>query len=352
MEIILFSFTRQASKLSLILYEYFSAKNTPCTSFTMEKYATVKELTPLTKPLKEQVSQCFQRNHVLIFISACGIAVRSIAPFLQEKTSDPCVLVIDEKGQFVISLLSGHMGGGNDFAKQAASVLHATAVISTATDINHCFSVDTFAKENNLALSDMTLAKKISADLLEHIPIGISGNIPKGSLPEGITLDNAETGFCISPFFHSKPFYHTLFLIPKQVVLGMGCKKNTTFSQLREFVDKHLAENYIFPESIAAIASIDLKKEEQGLWQLSSHYQVPFRTYDKDTLLEVAGNFTGSDFVQSITGVDNVCERSALAYAPQGKLLLSKVCCQGMTLAIALLPPKTLYFDDKGQDIP
>lgn len=346
MNIYLFSFTKKACSLSVTLQKHFCKQQIPCTCFTIEKYATTPELTPLMKPLQQQVGDCFLPGNVLIFISACGIAVRSIAPFIRQKTSDPCVLVIDETAQFVISLLSGHMGGGNAFTRKVAQLLCATPVITTATDINHLFSVDTFARENNLSLSDMGLAKKISADLLHEIPIGVAGNIPEGVLPKGITKEVTETGFCISAFFHSKPFYHTLFLIPKQVVLGIGCKKNTPFESLKNFVNVQLKAHCIFPESIAAITSIDLKKEEAGLLELCNYYQVPLLTYSSDTLSKVPGNFSASSFVQSVTGVDNVCERSALAYHPDSTLIYPKVCQQGMTLAIALLPEETLYFPE------
>lgn len=347
MNIYLFSFTKKACSLSVTLQKHFCKQQIPCTCFTIEKYANTPELTPLTKPLRQQVGDCFLPGNVLIFISACGIAVRSIAPFIRQKTSDPCVLVIDETAQFVISLLSGHMGGGNAFTRKVAHLLCATPVITTATDVNHLFSVDTFAKENNLSLSDMSLAKKISADLLQEIPIGIFGTLPKGPIPKGITREITETGFCISAFFHSKPFYHTLFLIPKQVVLGIGCKKNTPFEALKNFVETQLQIHCIFPESIAAITSIDLKKEETGLLKLCDYYQVPLITYSSDTLSNVPGEFSSSPFVQRITGVDNVCERSALAYNPDSTLIYPKVCEQGMTLAIALLPEKTFCFPEE-----
>ena len=342
MNIFIFSFTSQASSLSLKLYDFFLENQMPCTSYTMEKYACSPKLTPFTKPLKEHVKDCFQKEHALIFISACGIAVRSIAPFIESKTTDPCVLVIDEKGNYVISLLSGHIGGGNVFTQKTADFLHAAPVISTATDLNHKFSVDIFAKKHNLFLSDLKLAKEVSSSLLDQIPVGLSGMIPEGELPEGLFLSQEcpkeKIGICISAFTQPAPFFHTLFLIPKQVVLGIGCRKNTPFPHLDSFVTSILQKYHIHPKSLAAITSIDLKKEEQGLWQLAERYQIPFITYDAETLLQVSGTFSSSDFVKNITGVDNVCERSALAYTKTKQLFLKKTPYQGMTIAISLLP--------------
>lgn len=338
MKIFIFSFTRQAASLSLKLYDHFLENQIPCTSYTIEKYVFSTKHTPLTKPLKEHVVDCFQKENVLIFISACGIAVRSIAPFIQNKTTDPCVIVIDEKGKFVISLLSGHMGGGNEFTKKTADFLHATPIISTATDLNHKFAVDTFAKKHNLFLSDMKLAKEISASLLDNIPIGLSGIIPAGELPEGLCLSKEKTGICISAFSKPIPFSHTLFLIPRQIVLGIGCRKNMPFENLDAFVSSILEKYHIHPQALAAIVSIDLKKNEPCLLQLAKKYNIPFTTYNANTLLQVPGNFSSSNFVKNMTGVDNVCERAALAYTKTNQLFLKKIPYHGMTIAISLLP--------------
>lgn len=388
MTISIFSFTKQAADLSKKLYHFFRSEQLPCISYTMEAYADSEEIFPFEKPLKQQVKEYFQKDNVLIFISACGIAVRSIAPFIKDKTTDPCVLVIDEKGTYVIPLLSGHIGGGNDFALKTASALSAIPVISTATDLNHTFAVDVFAKKNNLIISDMALAKKVSVSLLHGIPVGFSGifvnntfsqktslpsapditsphsqffsyfvrkaahqdtsdenflsDFPKTiwneKLPKGLTLKKSKFGISIQAFSRPKPYQETLYLIPKQIVLGIGCKKNMPFHFLDTFISDILSQYHIFPQAVAAITSIDLKKEEPCLKELADKYKVPFIVYNAQTLKKINGTFSSSAFVQSITGVDNVCERAALAYADCGKLFLKKTTRKGMTLAISLLP--------------
>lgn len=343
MKAVIFSFTRQASILSLTLRESLLHDGIPCTCYTMEKYAAVPDLYALPKPLKEVVSDVFCKDTIIIFISACGIAVRTIAPFVQDKTKDPCVLVLDETGQFVISLLSGHLGGGNESAKRIASYINATPVISTATDLNQRFSVDTFAKAHNLALSDMGIAKKISSRVLDGLPVGFAGTLPDGNVPDGLVIPSnsiPDVGFSINSFYQMKPFKETLFLVPKQIVLGIGCKKNTEPQTLQDFVQETLKTHSIFPNAVAAIASIDLKKEEPALLELAKSFCVPFVTYDADTLLAVEGEFTSSEFVRNITGVDNVCERAALAYSKTDELYLRKTPKNGMTIAIAILPMK------------
>lgn len=340
--IYLFAFTKQAAALSSKIYHFFSAQNENCTAFTLEKYANTVQ-TALQVPLKEQVKSCFHTENVLIFISACGIAVRSIAPFIKSKTTDPCVLVIDELGQFVISLLSGHIGGGNEMTRSVASAIGATPIISTATDLNNTFAVDVFAKKNGLTISDMKLAKEISACLLDKKPVGIAGTIPFGPLPSGLTKDTCEIGISISAFFKNAPFPSTLHLIPRQVVLGIGCKKGIAPHNLSCFVKDILEQQGIFQNAVAAITSIDLKKEEPAIVQLAEQFSVPYVTYDAQTLLNVSGNFSSSVFVQSVTGVDNVCERSSLAYSKADTLLLPKTARNGMTIAISLLPLSLTY---------
>jgi len=363
MHIYIFSFTRNAAILSLKLQRLFNEEGYNCTSYTPSRFADNKELFPVDKPLKEIIAGCFLKNNVIIFISACGIAVRSIAPYIESKAADPCVLVIDEKGQFVISLLSGHIGKGNLFTLKTASMINATPVVSTATDLNNKFAPDIFAQKNNLVISDMEMAKKISANILDGGNIYMSGNIPDSAFPGCIVpvnpvkdnsysinkspginnVHNIDMGIHISPFYKPAPYKNTLFLIPKQVVIGTGCKKNTDPGALINFVSGILSENNISPASVAVITSIDIKKDEEAIKRLAGKFNVDFVTYSAETLCAVQGNFTTSAFVQEVTGADNVCERSCIAYSKAEKLLLPKTAYNGMTVAIALIPFKTHF---------
>ena len=397
MKIILFSFTQKATRLSLRLRELLKTEYQPeeILCFAPEKFSISQDVTPLSAPLKDTVASYFEKGNLLLFISACGIAVRSIAPFIKEKTNDPCVLVADELGKYVISLLSGHLGGGNAYTSWLANAIGAAPVLSTATDLNHKFAVDVFAKENHLSLSDLKYAKQISADILSGKSVGIvtEGIFPdlRLLLPEkakelGLTClspvfskghsdvfseeiqkTDSKNGIFISPFFSMQPFSDTLYLIPKRIVLGIGCRKNTSPEKLLDFIFQNLNEQKIFPEAVAALASIDLKKEEPALLHAADQLNVPLLTYSAKELSAVSGTFSSSPFVKNITGVDNVCERSALLCAQEkqedghmetecfecnnlcaharsqtthnGVLLQKKMPKDGMTLAVALIPP-------------
>ena len=192
----------------------------------------------------------------------------------------------------------------------------------------------------------MTLAKKISAAILDGEKTGLSGIIPQGSLPDELTLNPNELpklGICISPFTDQKPYTETLHLIPRQTVLGIGCRKGISPEDMESFVERTLQELCIDPDSLLAIASIDLKEKESCLIELSRKYQIPFHTYDAHTLSQVRGQFSSSEYVKTVTGVDNVCERAALACSGADTLTLHKTIDSGKTLAIAMAPIQ-LYF--------
>ena len=141
--------------------------------------------------LKEWARRRFEDCEAVVFIGACGIAVRGIAPYVKSKKTDPAVLVIDECGMFVISLLSGHLGGANALAREAADFLGAQAVVTTATDLHDRFAVDVFAKRNGCEIFPMTAAKAFSAALLAGEPVGFYSDFPwEGELPAGLVLVN------------------------------------------------------------------------------------------------------------------------------------------------------------------
>lgn len=345
MTIFMFSFTTTGAKLSLKLHQLYTNLGYDCTSYTLDKFTFSKPLIALSKPLNQQVKECFTKGNALVFIGACGIAVRSIAPYLKDKTSDPCVVVLDEQGQYAISLLSGHLGGGNDFTTKTAKLIHATPIITTATDLNHTFSVDNFAKKNQLELSDMTLAKEISSLLLQNKKVGfdskyaISESIPKGLITLSEMNNDISTGISITYTIpKNAPFRKTLYLIPKQVILGIGCKKNTSCKKIEHLVFKTLDQYHIPLSALHSISSIDLKNEEAGLLEFCEIYHLPFTTYSSTQLQQVQGSFSSSAFVKEITGVDNICERAALLSAKTHQLCFPKTAEQGVTVAGALLP--------------
>lgn len=303
------------------------------------------------KPIQTWAGKCFEKYDVIIFIGAAGIAVRAIAPFVRDKRTDPAVIVMDECGKFCISLLSGHIGGANDMVRMISSKLNCLPVITTATDVSGRFAVDSYAADNGMQISNMTYAKEVSAALLAGEPVGFYTNFEvEGNLPEGVYWaekleqaredkaedpDGTSLGIYISPSYNRAYFDHTLWLIPKCLTLGIGCRKGTPFAKIEKLVDDTLRAYSLYPEAIAAVASIDLKKDEPGIRHFCQVHNVPLHTYTADQLNSLQGSFTGSDYVKKITGVDNVCERSAVI-DDGGDLIIRKQSADGVTLAVAM----------------
>lgn len=270
-----------------------------------------------------------------VFIGAVGIAVRTMAPFLKSKAQDPAVVVLDERGKFAISLLSGHLGGANELTQELARQAGAQPVITTATDLNGVFAVDVWAKRHGCRVGDISKIKEVSGALLRGEPVGLSCDFPvSGSLPEGVREEALPVGIQISLGGRTDAFPVTLPLIPRIVTLGVGCRKGTNPSAFEGFLLRLLERQGVSLRAVRAVASIDLKAEEPCILEFCRRYGLPFLAYTPEQLREVPGEFTSSDFVARTTGVDNVCERSAVCAG--GTLFVKKYAEQGMTAALAM----------------
>lgn len=282
--------------------------------------------------LPEYVGGVFDRD-ALIFVGAAGIAVRAIAPHAASKRSDPAVLCLDEAGRFVIPLLSGHIGGANALARRLASALYATAVITTATDVNGRFSVDAWAAEHGLAITSMALAKRVSAEILTHDVPFWSDAIRAERLPEGLVwADAGPLGICVS-VRDLKPFDETLLLAPRALEIGVGCRRGISVEAVEAAIKKVLSENNLRPEAVASVASIDVKADEAGLIACCAANGWPLAFHSAEQLNAVPGAFSKSEFVKNTVGVDNVCERAAAARG--GRLIVRKTALNGVTVAVA-----------------
>lgn len=374
----------------------------------IELHAKTEALPAISDPrsLHDIVAEWFTKSEAdaIIFVGATGIAVRAIAPFIRGKSVDPAVLVIDEAGRYVIALLSGHLGGANALARTAASLIEAEPVITTATDAESAFAVDTFAKENGFLLTDLRKAKAVSAKVLRGEKLRIYSDIPMERLVQRPGRHEAElipvqdidhADIIISYRTHilkpaagpdadasarladaaetqdpeyPKPAHSEartdavrvqpltgrdqgasadvsasgsigLRLIAKRIHVGLGARKGVTQAEVAAAVATCLEDAGIDPRAVADLVSIDLKKQEAGILAYSYERGVPFVTYTAEELRTVEGAFAGSSFVQSVTGVANVCERAA-AYAAgrsgHAEVLVHKTIHGNVTTAVAV----------------
>ncbi len=332
MDVRIVSYTARGEATARRVSEILKSAGHGCRRFALEKFCRDGD-EPLSGSAVEWARDGFSAAGALIFVCASGIAVRAIAPWVKDKTTDPAVLVIDEAANFVIPLLSGHVGGANALAAMLADALSATAVVTTATDVNGLFAVDVFAARNHLFITDMAAAKEVSAAILSGVPVGFRSELPvSGPLPGELTEGPAPLGVYVGT--GASPFLRTLRLIPRRFALGVGCRRGKDADALRSFVEKTLAAHSVPKEALRCMASIDLKKDEPGLLALSEALGVPFFTYSAEELLAVPGEFTASAFVKETTGVDSVAERAAVK-ASGGTLVVGKTAEDGMTFALA-----------------
>ena len=283
--------------------------------------------------LADNMGTLFAENDALIFIGACGIAVRAVAPYVKSKTTDPAVIVIDDQGKYVIPVLSGHIGGANKLAEQIASKFGAAAVITTATDGAGKFSCDSWAVRNDCAISSMETAKKVSAAILKNdIPIVSDYKLPS-SLPSGLYPgETGDIGIYIG--IHDKlPFKSTLGLVPRILTLGIGCRKGTAKEHLMSVIKTVFATNSLDIRAVGRIASIDVKKGEEGLLSCAHELNAEMVFYTAPELNALDGDFDESAFVKKTVGTGNVCERSAALAG--GKLIVKKTMMDGVTVAVA-----------------
>ncbi|MFI3171018.1 MAG: cobalt-precorrin 5A hydrolase [Eubacteriales bacterium] len=325
--------------MNTIVIFSFSAKGHELAGRIAREYSGAIQIQDYkTKRLREQVGEWFKQNNLLIFVGAVGIAVRGITPFVEEKDRDPAVLVVDELGQFVIPILSGHLGGANAYGETLAEVISATPVITTATDINHVFAVDVWAKKQQLFIQNVDRIKCISSAMLAGEKVGVVSDYPIHNLPDFIEETykrDRKIGILISETYKSV-FEQTLWMTPKKYVLGIGCRKGIDSQLFERQLLELLEKNQIPLHLVSAVASIDLKSKEEAILHFTKKFGIEFLTYSAEELKNIEGEFSKSEFVESITGVDNVCERSAIVASGAKELTIQKTIINAMTMAVCV----------------
>lgn len=305
--------------------------------------------------LSQWTEEHFSTSDALVFVGAIGIAIRAISPYVQSKVNDPAVVVVDELGHFSIPVLSGHIGGANELAIQIADILNAIPVVTTATDINNVFAIDTWAKGQGLRILNPECIKLVSSKLLRGESVYVKSDYPiKGDLPQNIILNDSDNNLTndlnnsltndVDDYFdviisHKKcnieDYKNSLFLVPPIITVGIGCRKDKEFEIIENSILKILEKENIDILALNSIASIDKKANEKGIIEFAEKYDLPFNTYSAEELNSLVGEFTKSDFVKSVVEVDNVCERSAVMES-EGKLIRRKDANDGVTVALAI----------------
>ncbi|ATD54835.1 cobalt-precorrin 5A hydrolase [Clostridium chauvoei] len=285
--------------------------------------------------LDKITKECFEKYDSLVFISSTGIAVRAIANYLKSKDKDPAVVVVDVCNKFSISLVSGHLGGANNLAKEISKILNNTLVITTATDNLELLAPDTIAIDNNLIIKDLKLAKIIASKLVNNEEVYFKDDDQKIECPKGYKEVETLKDNTLWITNKAENKENILKLIRQDIILGVGCRKNTEEKKLLDFVINTLKENNLSVDSVKSIASIDIKKNEKAILNLSNTLNSEIKFFTKEEIAKVQDNYEGSDFVEATVGVRSVCE--PVVELLGGKIIVKKIKNNGMTLAIGKL---------------
>lgn len=305
------------------------------------------EAVPFTA-LPEILPSLFAQKRQLVLIMAAGIAVRLLAPCLQNKRSDPAVVVLDEGCRFAISLLSGHMGGANELARQIAHYLEGTAVITTATDGAGLRAVDVIARDFNLTIEPFDRVKEYNAAMLRGVtvylftdwPASVFGNLPGFCLLPLSRLGSAGAGQgCRAIITHWLRLpgvtEQDLMLRPKNLCVGVGCRRGVPADQIRAAIDQVFSGFNLSPASLAQLASIEQKQDEEGLIGAARQLGVPLRFFPAAAIQAVSVQYEQSNFVAEKMGVGGVCVPTAILAARSSKLLVPKQKLDRITIAVA-----------------
>jgi len=305
---------------------------------------SIREFTSLAK----LYSEIIPGYRVIIMIMALGIVVRTISPHLSGKDTDPAVLVMDEKGAFVISAVSGHLGGANSVAAGLAEKLGATPVITTATDVQGLAAVDTVAHDLGWAVEPLSGVRRVNGALANGEKIVLATDL---DYLVGKTL----AGQMMLSLHHLRPLKAEiplvvvssrtgrvdrkpcLYLRPGNLYLGIGCKKGTGFRDLHRAVAAVMDENHLSWKSVKELATCTVKKGEPGLEKLAGCLNLPLKLYSPRQLVDTMKKYSlsGSNFVKSEIGVEGVCEPAAMTGARLPRLVVAKRIFPGITVAVA-----------------
>ena len=312
----------------------------PCFSFAL-----------LADCVKERFS--LFKEHV--FIMSTGIVLRVIAPCIVSKTKDPAVVVMDEKGRHVISLLSGHIGGANRLALAISEKLKATPVITTATDLHQVPSIDVIAVDNGLFIENPEVIKTVSkaflsqapvylhdpyhrldkvSELVNMIPLTAESMMPGKAAAVASTAVRASSPAVVIDDRLMRFPDPSLILRPRSLIAGMGCNRNTSASEIREFLVDKLLQFGLSLNSLKCIATIDIKSDEAGLLEAARNLHIPIRFFTREELSGIDSP-NPSEIVNQHIGVPSVCEASAVLASEKGELIVPKQISPNVTLAIA-----------------
>ena len=289
-----------------------------------------------SEPTTDKIIELFKNSDALICLFSLGAVIRLIAPHLKDKKTDPAVIVIDDKTNFVISVLSGHIGGANELTQEISEKLNALPVITTAADVNKTIAVDLVGREFGWKIDDETTVTKISAHMVNAEPIGVfqQTNDQKWykQLPKNVTIydsleelkkSNSKAHLIISDeIIDNELSQESVIYRPQSLVIGIGLHWDTTKDTIKEGIEHCLKKFNLSSKSIAKLVSIKKPENVQGLIDLGKEMQVPVEYVDREELAEIITP-NPSTTVKAFEGTASVSEAAAIKVS-KGELIVEK----------------------------
>ncbi|OQY42911.1 MAG: cobalamin biosynthesis protein CbiG [Fusobacteriia bacterium 4572_74] len=341
MKLAIITVTKKASRKGVEIKKLLAPTNRFETIdvFTLSKYSDDKTI-PMENGFKDTISNIFDSYDSLYFIMASGIVVRTIAPFLKSKDVDPAVIISDEDGKFIVSLLSGHLGGANELASLIAENIGGIPIISTASDVSGSIAVDTIAMKLKAHLRDLESAKDITAlivngekvelKLPKNMVVDIDSFFSNHKNKKNIKKDTA--GIVVAS---NRRDIKVTQIIPKNIILGIGCRRDIPVETILDGIELTMKECNLHMDSIKHIATVDIKANEVGLLEVCDRLNKKLIIIDRERIKPIQNNYEGSDFVEKTIGVR--CVSAPVAYLSSnrvGKFIKEKKKYNGVTVSI------------------
>lgn len=288
------------------------------------------------EPTSEKIVELFKNSNALICLFSLGAVIRLIAPHLKDKKTDPAVIVIDDKTNFVISVLSGHIGGANELTQEIAEKLQALPVVTTAADVNKTIAVDLVGREFNWEIDNDSTVTKISAHMVNEEPIGVFQDAGNKNwykeLPKNVSIynnlddlkkSNSKAYLIISDrMIDEELSKESVIYRPPSLVVGIGLHWDTTKETIREGIENCLEKFKLSSKSIAKLVSIKKPQDVQGLIDLGEEMKIPVEYVNREDLAEISAP-NPSDTVKAFEGTASVSEAAAMKVSG-GELIVEK----------------------------
>ncbi len=304
----------------------------------LEGDPTVINVTLFEKNVKETLKNVFNSYDCIMGIMATGIMVRNICELIKNKTKDPAVIIVDENGKYVISLLSGHLGGGNDFTLKIADIISAEPIITTSTDLNNKLGVDSLARRYFFNMDDPAKIKTINTALINNKNVEITVNKKFDFILTDPEVKESYKEISVSDEISVSYNGLKIFLKPKKIVAGVGSKKGVSRDSVMNALKSVMNTLNLPIKRLDCIATAEMKKDEAGIIGLTSELGIPLSIIPKEVLKTFEHlDCSKSDFVMKKFGLAGVCEPSALIAAGiDSKLIYKKTAFNGVTVAVAV----------------